>query len=238
MGSMSAASVRCYAAALQTRTLIVDLDERHLPLRHSHHRYRIDGPNGVQTLTIPLVGSTNNMMTPLKDVLISEHGDWRRLHWGALFSAYGRSPYFDYAADDLSRVIHGSQRYLHEFNRELHEVIVDFMDLDMETLYIEGSRVPQDAIDLRGRIGTKKADTLPIVNVPYYQMWTGSDAFRSDLSILDLMMNMGREGIFTLLKMAQRKISGGKHEVERPRQGQRPCCGLRPHRPHLLSGEP
>ncbi len=27
-------------------------------------------------------------------------------------------------------------------------------------------------------------------------------------------MNMGREGIFTLLKMAQRKICGGKHEVE------------------------
>ena len=27
-------------------------------------------------------------------------------------------------------------------------------------------------------------------------------------------MNMGREGIFTLLKMAQRKISGGMHEVE------------------------
>ena len=27
-------------------------------------------------------------------------------------------------------------------------------------------------------------------------------------------MNMGREGIFTLLKMGQRKISGGMHEVE------------------------
>ena len=126
MGSMCAASVRCYAAAIKSGTLLVDLDECRLPLRHSHHRYRIDGPNGVQTLTVPLVGSTNNMMTPLKDVLISEHGDWRRLHWGALFSAYGRTPYFDYAADDLSRVIHGSQRYLHEFNRQLHEVIVEF----------------------------------------------------------------------------------------------------------------
>ena len=92
MGSMCAASVRCYAAALKAGTLLVDLDERHLPLRHSHHRYRIDGPNGVQTLTVPLVGSTNNMMTPLRDVLISEHGDWRRLHWGALYSAYGVRP--------------------------------------------------------------------------------------------------------------------------------------------------
>ena len=204
MGSMCAATVRCYAAAVQAGVLLVDLDERRLPLRHSHHRYRIDGPNGVQTLTVPLVGSTNNMMTPLKDVLISEHGDWRRLHWGALFSAYGRSPYFDYVADDLSRVIHGGQRYLHEFNRQLHEVIVDFMDLPLTTHYIqEDDSVPEDATDLRGRIGMKKNDTQPIANVPYYQMWTGNGGFQADLSILDLMMNMGREGIFTLMEMSQ-----------------------------------
>ena len=199
MGSMCAASVRCYAAALKAGTLLVDLDETHLPSRHSHHRYRIDGPNGPQTLTVPLVGSTNNMVTPLRDVLISEHGDWRRLHWGALYSAYGRSPYFDYVADDLSRVIHGNQRYLHEFNRQMHELIVEFMDLHLATRYT--APVEEATEDLRGRIGMKKADTLPIANVPYYQMWTAGSGFVPDLSILDLMMNMGREGIFTLLSM-------------------------------------
>ena len=203
MGSMCAASVRCYAVALRAGTLLVDLDERRLPLRHSHHRYRIDGPNGIQTLTVPLVGSTNNMMTPLRDVLISEHGDWRRLHWGALFSAYGRSPYFDYVADDLSRVINGSQRYLHEFNSQLHAVIVDFMDLPLTTRYLDevGQDDMADALDLRGRIAMKKADNLPLANVEYYQMWKGSTGFKADLSILDLMMNMGREGIFTLMAM-------------------------------------
>ena len=203
MGSMCAASVRCYAAAIKSGTLLIDLNERCLPLRHSHHRYRIDGPNGVQTLTVPLVGSTNNMMTPMKDVLISEHGDWRRLHWGALFSAYGRSPYFDYAADDLARVIHGSQRYLHEFNRQLHEVIVEFMDLPITTRYMNSSEMlDADFEDLRGRIGMKKPDTLSIANVPYSQMWTPSrQGFEPGLSILDLMMNMGREGIFTLMEM-------------------------------------
>ena len=202
MGSMCAASVRCYAVAVKAGTLAVDLAECHLPLRHSHHRYRIDGPNGVQTLTVPLVGSTNNMTTPLRDVLISEHGDWRRLHWGALYSAYGRSPYFDYVADDLSRVINGSQRYLHEFNAQLHEVIVDFMDLPLETHYVKDGlgEDAADPLDLRGRIAMKKPDTLPIANVPYYQMW---NHFTPDLSILDLLMNMGREGIFTLMSMTQ-----------------------------------
>ena len=202
---MCAASVRCYAAALCAGNLLVDIDECRLPLRHTHHRYRIDGPNGVQTLTVPLVGTTNNMMTPLRDVLISEHGDWRRLHWGALFSAYGRSPYFDYVADDLARVIHGSQRYLHDFNAQLHEVIVDFMDLPLTTSLLRD--VGTDGLevtDLRGRIAMKKTDTLPIANVPYYQMWKADDGFRPDLSILDLMMNMGREGIITLMAMAEK----------------------------------
>ena len=204
MGSMCAASVRCYAAALKAGTLLVDLDERRLPLRHSHHRYRIDGPNGLQTLTVPLVGSTNNMMTPLRDVLISEHGDWRRLHWGALFSAYGRSPYFDYVADDLSRVIHGSQRYLHEFNSQMHEVIVDFMDLPITTTFLhEANTGEAEVTDLRGRIAMKKPDTLPITDVPYYQMWKGQEGFKANLSILDLMMNMGREGIYTLMEMTK-----------------------------------
>ena len=203
MGSMCAASVRCYAAALKVGTLLIDLDEKRLPLRNSHHRYRVDGPNGVQTLTVPLVGSTNNMMTPLRDVLISEHGDWRRLHWGALYSAYGRSPYFDYVADDLQRVIYGSQRYLHEFNSQLHEVIIDFMDLPIKTALLHDAETDRlEVTDLRGRIAMKKPDTLPIANVPYYQMWKkGADGFRPDLSILDLMMNIGREGILTLKEM-------------------------------------
>ena len=206
MGSMCAASVRCYAAAVHASMLAVDVDERHLPLRHSHHRYRIDGPNGIQTLTVPLVGSTNNMMTPLCDVLISEHGDWRRLHWGALFSAYGRSPYFDYVADDLSRVIHGNQRYLQEFNAQLHEVIVDFMDLPLTTRYTLPE--PTDArpvIDLRGRIAMKRPDALPIANVPYYQLWATRFGFQPGLSILDLLMNCGREAVYTLRDMVQQQ---------------------------------
>ena len=203
MGSMCAASVRCYAAALKAGTLLVDLDEARLPLRHSHHRYRIDGPNGIQTLTVPLVGSTNNMATPLRDVLISEHGDWRRLHWGALYSAYGRSPYFDYVADDLSRVIHGSQRYLHEFNSQLHELVVDFMDLPLETRQSGGDNLPEGVTDLRRRIAMKRPDTLPIGNVPYYQMWQAQGGFKPDLSILDLMMNYGREGILILAAMTR-----------------------------------
>ena len=199
---MAAGSVRYYAACVKAGIVAVDTTEQHLPLRHSHHRYAIAGPNGVQQLTVPLVGETNAMHVPLRDVRISEHASWRRLHWGALFSAYGRTPYFDYVASDLEPVIMGNQQWLLDYNEQLQQVIVDFMDLPIE--FVHACDVDlTNATDLRRALGGKKVDTLPIDNVPYYQVWQDRHGFLPGLSILDLMMNMGRDGILTLLKMTQ-----------------------------------
>lgn len=204
MGSMAAGSVRCYAAMLHAGKVIVDAAECRLPLRHSHHRYLIDGPNGVQKLTIALEGATNAMPVPMRDVRISEHGGWRHLHWGALYSAYGKSAYFDYIADDLHRIIAcGTQTSLLQLNTELQHLIISFLDLPIEVVTAESVTpdVTAHATDLRGRIGGKKPDTLPIADVPYYQVWAERHGFQPGLSILDLLMNTGREAIFTLLQM-------------------------------------
>lgn len=202
MGSMAAGSVRCYAAMLQAGKVIIDPDERRLPLRHSHHRYLVDGPNGTQRLTIALDRTTNAMPVRMHDVRISEHGNWRHLHWGALYSAYGKSPYFDYIADDLHSIIGGEQTSLLEFNTALQNLIIDFLDLpiEIETKPIT-PEIAAEASDLRSLIGGKKPDTLPITDVPYYQVWASRHGFQPDLSILDLLMNTGRESIYTLQKM-------------------------------------
>ena len=53
-------------------------------------------------------------------------------------------------------------------------------------------------------MGLKRGDRLALANVPYYQMWSQRrGSFTPALSILDLLMNEGREGIFTLLKMSE-----------------------------------
>lgn len=209
-GSMCPGSVRYWAAALAAGTVYIDLEERHLPLRHSHHRYAIEGPNGVQQLTVPLVGETHNMATPMREVRISEHGNWRRLHWGALYSAYGRTPYFDHIAPDLEAIIvDGHQTHLLELNTQLQHLIVEFMDLPIDfvtaspptPLQRERGASATDVIDLRGKIDMKRPDELPIVDVPYYQVWADRHGFVPRLSILDLLMNEGREGIFTLQDM-------------------------------------
>lgn len=212
IGSMCAGDVRCYAAMVKAGKVVIDATERHLPLRHSHHRYVIDAPNGSVKLTVPLEGRTNAMPVMMKDVLVSEHGNWRHLHWGALFSSYGKSPFFDYVANDLHRIIvEGRQKYLLDLNMELHQLIVEFMELPIVTTVTTTQEdvdkaLQSGAYDLRGKMGGKRGDHESIDNVPYYQMWSQRHGgFTAGLSILDLLMNEGREGIITLMKMIQER---------------------------------
>ncbi|MBP5498628.1 MAG: WbqC family protein [Muribaculaceae bacterium] len=205
VGSCCAGSVRYYALLLASGNVWVDDGEQKLPLRHSHHRYRILGPNGIQTLTVPLVSSTNAMSVSMRDVEISNHGKWRHLHWGALYSSYGKTPYFDYIAPDLERlIVKGDQRFLLDFNMELDALIVEFADLAIHT-HLLGVNKPLNAKDFRGRIAGKRPDNLPIANVQYSQLWADRYGFTPDLSILDLVMNCGRESVFTLMEMTREK---------------------------------
>lgn len=210
IGSMTAASITAYAAMIGARKVLIDSGQTALPLRHSHHRYTIDSPGGPVSLTVPLDHNTTTMATPMRDVRISEHGAWREKHWGALFSAYGKSPYFDYLADDLHRIIvDGRQRFLLDLNMQLHHCIVEFMALPIhdEVTAWSGKDADSETVDLRPKIGTKRNDTFAVAIVPYYQQWQHRHEFIPNLSIIDLACNLGREGIKICTKMLKQNVN-------------------------------
>ena len=64
------------------------------------NRCLIAATQGVQALTLPVVHDPDSMLT--RDLRISDHGNWRHLHWNAIRSAYGDSPFFEFYADDLA----------------------------------------------------------------------------------------------------------------------------------------
>ena len=63
-------------------------------------RCHIATPQGVQALTVP-VDRSGGSHTAVRDLRLSSHGNWRHLHWQALTSAYERTPYFEYFADEF-----------------------------------------------------------------------------------------------------------------------------------------
>ena len=153
--------------------------------------------NGTQALTIPVERPAGEKCL-MRDVRISDHGNWRRLHWNALATAYGDSPFFDYYVDDLQPLFTKKRDFLFDFNMEMTEVLCELLDIRPK-ISLTTSYVDEAENDFRDAIRPKHplpdSDFEP---VQYYQVYSQRHGFIPNLSILDLLFNMGNEAVFYL----------------------------------------
>ena len=155
---------------------------------------------GTQSLTIPVVHDGGR--TAMRDVRISEHGNWRRQHWNALVSAYRNSPFFEYYADDFAHFYEERDGFLMDFNLRLHNVVCELLGLDREIRVLTTEDALKEATDAAGdlrSIAEPKA-LAEFTETPqrYYQVFAQRNRFIPNLSIVDLLFNMGPEGLITL----------------------------------------
>jgi hypothetical protein len=153
------------------------------------NRCRIATAGGIQTLTIPVVKSDSPKQL-MKDVRISDHGDWRRQHWNALESAYMNSPFFMYYQDDFRPFYERRIEFLIDFNTQLTELILKLAGMDKKIKLTESySRPTQGINDLRQLIDPQQTAQ----NRPYWQVFKQKYGFQPNLSAVDLLFNMGPE---------------------------------------------
>ncbi len=157
-----------------------------------------DGP---LTLSIP----TEKPETPkclMKDIRISDHGNWRHLHWTALESAYSNSPFFEYYQDDFRPFYEKKYPFLYDFNEELRRLVCRLIDLDPEVLPTTDYKqlFAPDETDWRERIHPKRDwhEDEAFRPQPYYQVFREHYGFLPNLSIVDLLFNMGPESLLVL----------------------------------------
>ena len=98
------------------------------------NRCLIAATSGTQALTVPVERNTADSGATakclMKDVRISDHGNWRRLHWNAIMSAYGESPFFEYYADDLRPFFEKRWTFLYDFNMETCATVCSLIGLE------------------------------------------------------------------------------------------------------------
>jgi len=161
--------------------------------------------NGVQTLSIP-VEKFDDVKCEMKDVRISDHDNWRHQHWNALLSAYGESPFFEYYQDDIRPFYEKKWKFLFDFNMEITRTLCELLDIQPDIRLTE-EFLPMDKtgetalpyVDFREVIRPKRPLTdADFVPKPYYQVYEQKIGFQPNLSILDLLFNMGNESIFFL----------------------------------------
>ena len=166
------APAACYSRWLRHGELPVDVGA---PYQKQTLRTRclIDSPQGALTLSLPVEKMTAG--TPLCDVRISDHGNWRHQHWQALCSSYRQSPFFDYFADDFAPFYEQRWENLLAFNTALHETVCRLLDVE----------------------GIREMPAWPRAQT-YYQVFAQKHGFLPGLSIVDLLFNLGPESILYL----------------------------------------
>ena len=155
------------------------------------NRCRIATAGGVQTLTIPVVKSDSPKQL-MKDVRISDHGEWRRQHWNALESAYMNSPFFMYYQDDFRPFYDKKYEFLVDFNTELTLLILKLAGINKELRLTESyTRHTDGTTDFRQMVESGVQESA--APHPYWQVFKQKYGFLPNLSAVDLLFNMGPE---------------------------------------------
>lgn len=183
------ASIHYYSKLATFDEICIETAE-HYPKQTYRNRCLIAAANGIQTLTVP-VEKPAMPKTPTRDIRISDHGNWRHLHWNALVSAYNMSPFFEYYADDFRPFYEQKYTFLIDYNEALQTMICDLLDIHPQT---RRTTVYHPMTDPRHPL----PDDDTFLFRPYYQVFRDRHGFLPNLSIVDLLFNQGPESILYL----------------------------------------
>lgn len=138
---------------------------------------------GDRLLTVPVEGGASRLKRlpqNLSEILISDHGAWRREHLGAWNAVYGKTPFFPHIFPLLEAAYaNHSQGSLTEFNGALWMIVKDFLKPGetMPAIRDLADANPERLEEIRKELTTK-------VNLNY--------------SIFDPIFRLGKNVIFLL----------------------------------------
>ena len=190
-----------YFSKLYASSCIYLETHEHYVKQTYRNRALIAGPNGMQALTIP-VEHEYSKRPATRDIRLSDHGNWQHLHRNALQSAYEGSPYFEYYADDILPIYDHGHQFLIDFNEDFLHTVCDLLNLKPNVIKTEAyaDALALGAEDFRETIRPKISHSIDETFHPveYYQVFRQKHGFLENLSIIDLLFNMGPESRLVL----------------------------------------
>ena len=161
------------------------------PKQTFRNHCHIYGPNGLQTLSVPVI-KVNGNHTLTRDIRIASTS-WRRPHWRSIETAYNNSPFFIYYRDEFEQVFDEPFDFLLDLNTRLLQIIFNILRIEKKTGYTEQFlKIPANMKDCRESSRKRKAQPSDHLSA-YTQVFSPKHGFISDLSIIDLIFNLGPE---------------------------------------------
>lgn len=160
----------------------------HFPKQTYRNRTCIYGANGKLPLIIPIHHNGKRVM---QDIEISYSERWRELHWKSIKTAYQSSPYFEFYEENLKKIYDIQPKFLIDFNLNTLELIQKLLKTEKEFSFTEEYIKNSNYKDYRDFFSTKKEPEFS--QEEYYQTFSDKFGFVKDLSIIDLLCNLGPE---------------------------------------------
>lgn len=169
-------------------TIVIDLNRRWNKRDKSTHRYRVADVNGPIELTVPVTKPDSYSTAHLSDIKLSRHGNWWHVHRVTLESGYGRTPFFEHYFPKMERFFSDTTTETYPF---LWEYLIDTLNmatslLDLDTSFTTLKTLPSGNMLELPEIQHSLID-------PYWQIRCDRFNFLQNLSILDLLFNLGPE---------------------------------------------
>ncbi len=158
----------------------------------TRNRCMIMSANGPQKLIIPVRHSNKeNEILHDHNVKIDNTQNWKVKHWKSIQNAYRSSPFFEFYEEGFFKVFFNNEKLLYSFNMNIISHINNILGVQ-KNIEISNRKLSHEKYDKK-LMNIKK---YLCYNVPpYNQVFMSKFKFIPNLSILDLIFNMGPKSI-------------------------------------------
>jgi hypothetical protein len=177
---------------LQNPSLLFEVEEN-FPKQTYRNRCLILGANGVERLSVPIVHLSGEK-TKTKDTKIDYSQNWIKQHQGAIRAAYGNAPYYEYFEPYLSQIFAKKRFFLVDLNIDLLSFVYRILDVPLVYKNTNEFGVFEGLSEYDQISAKKDWQERSIYQNRSYRQCFGQE-FVPNLSILDLLMNHGKESL-------------------------------------------
>ncbi|HKK67615.1 MAG TPA: WbqC family protein [Bacteroidales bacterium] len=187
---------------LQAKHVFIEAHE-HYEKQSYRNRCRISGPNGIQSLSVPVI-SGRSPGQDICSVRIDYSESWQGVHRRSIETAYAAAPFFDFYYDDIRQLFTRKPVFLFDLNMKILNTLIRLLDDTKNPALTQNWKKSPKGDDFRNKIHPKpqkSGNDKGFHPETYMQVFSERFGFIPNLSTLDLLFNEGPVSRQYLLKV-------------------------------------